>query len=284
MKGRLLGAHVSTAGGADKAIDRADEHGFTAMQIFTKNNNRWDAKPITDELAERFREKFADSSLRFSMAHSSYLINLCSENKETLAKSRRSLVEELERCDKLGVPHLNFHPGSHGGRGIDAGLRLVADSINWAHERAPDLDVTSCLEFTAGHGTALGYRFEHLARIIDKVEDNQRMTFCVDTAHLCGAGHNLAHSLGYEKTIEEMDEVVGLKRLVAVHANDSKMEVGSRRDRHEHIGKGYIGVEGFRRLMNDKRLWDVPFVLETPKGEEMKEDDENIAALLKLVK
>ena len=280
----LLGAHTSTAGGVNTAIERAMKMRFTAIQIFTKNNNRWDAKPLEEEEIRKFKELFKKSDIKFVLTHSSYLINLCSRNKFTLKKSQNAFIDELKRCELLGIPHLNFHPGSHGGQGEKDGIKLIAESLNICHNKTKNYKVTSMLEATAGQGTTLGYRFEQLREIIDLVEDKKRMTVCIDTAHIFAAGYNIRDPKEYKKVIKEFDDIIGLKRLKCFHVNDSKKELGSRVDRHEHIGKGFIGKEGFVNIMNDKKLEKIPKILETPKGKDMKEDGKNIKVLLSLIK
>ena len=280
----LLGAHTSTAGGVYTAIERAMKMKFTAMQIFTKNNNRWNAKPLEKDEIKKFKELLKNSDIKFVLTHSSYLINLCSKNKFILKKSRNAFIDELERCELLGIPHLNFHPGSHGGQGEKDGTKLIAESLNICHDKTKDYKVTSMLEATAGQGTTLGYQFEQLQEIIDLVEDKKRMTVCIDTAHIFAAGYNIRDSKEYKKVIKGFDNIIGLNRLKCFHMNDSKKELGSRVDRHEHIGKGFIGKEGFANIMNDKKLEKIPKILETPKGKEMKEDVKNIKTLLSLIK
>jgi deoxyribonuclease-4 len=281
---QLLGAHTSTAGGVHKSIERAVKLGFTAMQIFTKNNNRWSSKPINEEEAEKFKEGVKKSPIKFIVAHDSYLINLCASDPVVLKKSREAFIDELERCEILGIPYLNFHPGSHTGRGENEGLKIIAESINIAHQKTKDFKVGSMLEITAGQGTALGFKFEHIERIIDLVEDKSRMSVCIDTAHLFAAGYDIRDYKSYETTMKEFDEVIGMDRLKCLHVNDSKKDLGSRVDRHEHIGKGFIGIKGFRNLMKDKKLQNVPKILETPKGKEQLEDLENLETLRSLLK
>ncbi len=281
---QLLGAHTSIAGGVSTSVDRAVKLGFTAMQIFTKNNNRWFAKPLEENEIILFKEKLADSGIKFVVAHDSYLINLCAANKEILEKSRNAFVDELERCELLGIPYLNFHPGSHGGQGEKDGLKIIAESINIAHDKTKGFKVSSMLELTAGQGTALGYRFEHIAEIIELVEDQNRMSVCIDTAHIFAAGYDIRSPKAYKKTMKDFNEIIGYDRLHCFHMNDSKKELGSRVDRHEHIGKGFIGLEGFTNIMNDKKIEKIPKVLETPKGKEQLEDLENLEILKSLIK
>lgn len=284
MKELLLGAHTSIAGGVDTAIDRAEKLGFNAMQIFTKNNNRWNAKPLDDKDIKIFRDKLEKSHIKFVVTHDSYLINLCAKDNELLIKSRNAFIEELERCEQLGIPHLNFHPGAHGGQGEEEGIKMIAESLNIAHEKTPGYKVTSMLEATAGQGTNLGYKFEHLAKIIEQVDQKERMTVCIDTAHIFAAGYDIKNQDAYEKVIKDFDSIIGLDRLQCFHMNDSKKELGSRVDRHDHIGEGFIGIEGFTNIMNDDRLTHIPKILETPKGKEQLEDIENLNKLKSLIK
>jgi len=280
----LIGAHTSTGGGVHKAVERAEKLKFTAIQIFTKNNNRWNAKPLEEKEINKFKELLKESGIKFVLTHSSYLINLCSKNKYTLKRSREAFIDELERCELLGIPHLNFHPGSHGGQGEDEGIKTIAESLNICHDKTKDCKVTSMLEATAGQGTTLGYKFEQLQKIIELVENKKRMTVCIDTAHIFAAGYDIKDSRKYNEVIKDFDNIIGLDRLKCFHMNDSKKEFASRVDRHEHIGKGFIGKEGFANIMNDKRLLKIPKILETPKGKEMKEDRINIRTLQSLIK
>lgn len=280
----LLGAHTSISGGVSKAVDLADKLGFTAMQIFTKNNNRWFQKKLDEKEISSFKSKLKKSNVKFAVSHDSYLINLCATNKTILDKSRKAFLDELERCELLGIPHLNFHPGAHLGAGEKDGIKRIAESLNIAHEKTNGYSVSSMLETTAGQGTTIGYRFEQLREIIDRVEDKDRMTVCLDTAHIFAAGYNIKESTSYKKVIKEFDEIIGLVRLKCFHINDSKKELGSRVDRHEHIGKGFIGREGFANIMNDNKLVKIPKILETPKGKEQLEDLENLNVLKSLIK
>jgi deoxyribonuclease-4 len=280
----LLGAHTSTSGGVSKAVERAINLGFTAMQIFTKNNNRWLAKPLEQKEIKKFKINIENSNIKFVVAHDSYLINLCASNQELLEKSRVAFIDELTRCEQLGIPFLNFHPGSHTGRGEEEGLKVIAESINMAHDKTKDFKVNSMLEITAGQGTALGYRFEHIAKIIELVESKERMSVCIDTAHLFAAGYDFRSKETYYKTMQDFDRIIGISKLECFHMNDSKKELGSRVDRHDHIGNGFIGIEGFRNIMNDEKLVSVPKILETPKGKDQLEDLENLEVLKNLMK
>jgi deoxyribonuclease-4 len=280
----LLGAHMSIAGGVHCAVERAVSIGCTTMQMFVKNNNQWRGKELTEEDIATYKKLLKESSIGPVVVHDTYLINLCSTNKEILQKSRVALKDELDRCEMLGVEFLNFHPGSHLGAGEEEGIKRIAESLNLIHEETTGYRVKSVIEATAGQGTAIGYRFEHLRQIIDLVEQQERMAVCVDTCHIFAAGYDIVTETGYEQTFKEFDSVVGLHRLVAFHVNDAKRERGSRVDRHEHIGKGMIGKAGFRLLMNDDRFRTIPKILETPKEAEMKEDVMNMKVLRSLVK
>lgn len=281
---QLLGAHISTAGGVSKAIERAEKLGFNAIQIFTKNNNRWKQKPLSQEEKELFRKKLKTSNLKFVVSHDSYLINLCAKDKDILAKSRSAFLDEIIRCYQLGIKYLNFHPGAHLGVGEKPGLELIAESINIAISDTNNLKVNLMIETTAGQGTALGYRFEQIAEIISKVEEKKRISVCIDTAHLFAAGYDIRNPENYKIVINSFDKIIGLNLLKCIHMNDSKKELGSRIDRHEHIGKGFIGLKGFSNIMNDKKLTAIPKILETPKGKDQKEDLININRLRRLIK
>lgn len=281
---QLLGAHTSISGGVSSSIDRANELDFTAIQIFSKNNNRWDAKPLDKKEIDSFKKKWEKSKIEYIVVHDSYLINLCAKDKSLLKKSQNAFIDELKRCEQLGIGYLNLHPGAHTGQGEEAGLKKIAESINIAHEKTKNLKVKSMLETTAGQGTTLGYTFEQLRNIIDMVDEKERMCVCIDTAHIFAAGYDLKSEKGYKKTMKDFDDIIGLDLLKCFHMNDSKKELGSKVDRHEHIGKGFIGKEGFSNIMNDKRIAKVPKILETPKGKEMKEDIENLKMLRSLMK
>ncbi|MBI5807338.1 MAG: deoxyribonuclease IV [Ignavibacteriales bacterium] len=280
----LIGAHIFVNGGVDSAITKAEEFGFTAIQIFTRNNNRWTSKPLSDKEINAFKEKLASSNIKVVVSHDSYLINLCAVDPENLEKSRLAFKDELDRCEQLGIPYLNFHPGSHGGAGEDEGIKLIAESLNLLHQQTKGYKVKSMLEATAGQGNALGYKFEQLAKIIELVEEKERMCVCIDTAHIFAAGYNIKDPKEYKKVMKNFDDIIGLDLLKCIHMNDSKKPLGSRVDRHDHIGKGEIGLDGFSNIMNDKRLKDVALILETPKGKEQLEDLENVKTLLSLVK
>lgn len=278
-----IGAHESAAGGPYRAVERAVEDDCEALQLFTKNNNRWSQRMWTDEEAEEFRTAYESSKLEGLMAHSAYLINLCSSTESTIEKSRVALADELTRCQMLGVPGLVLHPGSHTGRGEMEGIELIAENIDRVYEEHGDPwpDVTLLLENTAGQGTMLGYEFAHLRDILGAVENPDRLGICFDTCHAHAAGYDLTKREGYEAVWEEFDEVVGLATLKALHLNDSKRELDSRVDRHELIGEGEIGLDTFEFLVNDERFADIPAVVETPPLENGDESFAKMVARLK---
>jgi len=217
------------------------------------------------------------------VTHASYLINLCSTNKKTAHMARVAFIDELRRCESLGISSLIFHPGSHLGAGEEAGLKSIAEALNRAHEETPGFSTKTCLETTAGQGTNLGFRFEQLARIIELVREPERMRVCFDTCHLFAAGYPIHTETGWKQTMKEADAAFGLSLVSAVHVNDSKKGLGSKIDRHEHIGRGEIGLTAFRMLMNDGRLRAVPKILETEKSEDLHEDMENMRTLTSLI-
>ena len=283
MSSLLLGSHTSVSGGIHTAFARAASIGCTTMQVFVKNANQWYGRPATDDDVLKYREAEARSNIRPVIAHAAYLINLCAANPAITKKSREGFKDELRRCEMFGIKALVVHPGAHVGAGEDEGIKRIAESLNVIHEETQCFRTLSTLETTAGQGTTLGYRFEQLRRIIDLVEDKNRLAVCIDTCHLFAAGYPVHTKEGWNATIKEFDQIVGLSRLVAVHVNDSMKPFGSRLDRHEHIGKGVMGLEGFRAMMNDPRLRGVPKILETDKSEDLHEDVENMSVLRNLI-
>jgi deoxyribonuclease-4 len=278
----LLGAHMSIAGGVHTAFERAMRIGCTTIQIFVKSNNQWRSKPLKDGEIRAFKELRVKSGISPVLAHDTYLINLCAKNTSILDKSRTTFKDEFDRCEILGIDCLNFHPGSHMGQGESDGIKLIAESLNMIHEQTKQYKVKSVLETTAGQGTSVGHRFEQLRAIIDLVEEKDRMAVCIDTCHIFAAGYDISTEKGCERTFDEFSDIIGIDRLAMLHMNDSKRECGSHIDRHEHIGNGRIGLDGFRLLMNDPRFNNVPKILETPKDEDMKEDVENMKILRSL--
>ena len=278
-----LGAHESIGGGLHKAFDRAQSVGCETLQIFVKSNRSWAVKPLTEEDIARFKAKAEETGIQPVVAHTSYLLNLGTPDDTLWKRSRDTLIIELERCEALGVPYLVLHPGSHVGTGEEAGLARVAQALGEVHAATPGFRAQILLETTAGQGTNLGYRFEHLGWLLEHTPTGERMGVCLDTCHVFAAGYELRTPEGYADTMEAFDRIVGLERLLALHLNDSKGDLGSRKDRHEHIGKGHIGLEGFRHVLNDSRLANLPGLLETPKSDDLHEDRENLVVLRSLV-
>lgn len=276
----LLGAHMSIGGGAHRAIERARSIRCTAMQIFVKNNMQWFASPLQRAEISAFLDHPQRPELRAVFAHANYLINLAATNPLFHANSLRSLSEELVRADQLELPFLVLHPGAHLGAGEEAGLAKIIESINQVFARLPKTKTRIALETTAGQGSCLGHRFEHLAHIIANVREPERLCVCLDTAHVFAAGYPMATERLTREMLAEFDRVIGLKHLVALHLNDSKAACGSRIDRHQHIGEGQIGLDAFRFVMRDRRFRAIPKVLETPKGKELKEDVINMKTLI----
>ncbi len=280
---------MSIAGGLENAIERACAVEATALQIFVKSSNQWAARPFAAGEVDRYRAAGKEAGLdRFTMAHSSYLINLASPKPELLQRSREALSVELDRCATLGVPFLVLHPGSHVGQGEEAGLAAVVASLDAVlgkgGRRRGRNEVMVLLETTAGQGTNLGARFEHMAEIRDQARCRDRLGVCIDTCHLLAAGYEFRDRRSYLGMMREFDRIIGLAHLRGVHLNDSKNDLGSRKDRHEHIGEGFDGVEPFGHLLNDRRFLDIPMVLETPKQEDLAEDRRNLAVLRGLVR
>jgi deoxyribonuclease IV len=262
----VLGAHVSTAGGLPTAVEEGRAIGADVIQIFTRNQVQWKARPVALDEAETFKAAVAASGLKMVVTHGSYLVNLASPKADVLEKSRQAFLSELRRCHALGIPYLVFHPGAHMGAGEDAGLETIAASLDHVLERADGVCVMPLLEVTAGQGSYVGHRFEHLARILDRTRGSDHLGICLDTCHLLAAGYDIAQEEGYEKVMAEFSRVVGLPRLKAIHLNDAKKGLGSRLDRHEAVGEGFLGLEAFRRIVNDSRLEGLPLILETPGG------------------
>lgn len=280
----LLGAHMSIAGGVEFAPIQGGKVGCEIIQLFTKNSNQWDSKPLTETQINLFKENMHKNKIQLAFAHDSYLINLASPDEVLHKKSLNAFIHELERAEQLDLMALVFHPGSHVGKGEEYALQRIAESVNLAHQQTPKYGVLTCLENAAGQGTNVGHRFEHLAKLIELVEDKKRIGICFDTQHAFAAGYDLRSEESYAKVWEEFDQIIGIEWLKCFHLNDSKKELGSRVDRHEHIGKGAIGLTAFRCLMNDSRFQNLPMSLETPKEADLKEDAENLATLRGLMK
>jgi deoxyribonuclease-4 len=278
----LLGAHMSIRGGVSMAIERARSIDCTAMQVFVKNNMQWFARPLRREEIRAFVDHVQRGEMLSIFAHANYLINLAATNPQFHANSIRALSEELIRADQLGLPFLVLHPGAHLGAGEETGLEKIIASIDEVFRKVPTVKTKIALETTAGQGSCLGYRFEQLAYIISSAREPERLCVCVDTAHLFAGGYDIASETSVRKTFREFDRVIGPERLVAIHLNDSKTGPGSRVDRHEHIGKGRIGLEAFRFIMRSRRFRKIPKVLETPKGKDLREDVMNLRTLRRL--
>jgi deoxyribonuclease IV len=283
QRGPLLGAHMSIAGGVDKALLQGKKVDCAAIQIFTKSSRQWASSPYTKEEIEAFAQNRKETGIKTVIAHDSYLLNLGSPDNVLRKKSVLAFIDEIERCETLGILNLVAHPGAHVGAGEEEGIRTIARSLDEVHKACPGYKVKVTLEITAGQGSCLGYRFEQISRIFDATSENDRLRVCFDTEHAFAAGYDIRTKEGYERTFTEFDETLGLDRLAAFHLNDSKKELNSRVDRHEHIGKGCIGLEGFRLLLNDSRFWGLPMCLETPKGPDLAEDRENLTRLRSLL-
>ncbi len=277
-----LGAHESIAGGLDKAFLRAQEVGCEAVQLFVKSNRQWKAAPLTDEDVQRFRERQQETQIAPVVAHASYLLNLAAADEKLWVRSRDTLLLELERCERLGIPWLVLHPGSHKGAGEEEGLARIAQALGEIHARTPGYRTRILLETMAGQGTNLGYRFEQLAWLLENTPQGERLGTCFDTCHVFAAGYELRTPEGYEETMRQFDEIVGIHTIGAIHLNDSQGELGSRKDRHAHIGEGHLGLEAFRLVVNDPRFRDLPGLLETPKSQDLHEDRENLQRLRSL--
>ncbi len=288
-----LGAHMSIAGGMPLAVERATSVDATALQVFVKSSNQWDARPFLAGETDAFRSAARAAGLEaHTIAHASYLINLASPDAALWRRSVASLGEELTRCAALGIRSLVIHPGSHVGTGAEEGIERVALALDAAFGARPaegirpaevPEDLTVLLEITAGQGSTLGSTFEELRAILDRASSASRLGVCFDTCHALAAGYEFRDARSYRETFRELDRVVGIARVRAFHLNDSKGGIGSRLDRHEHIGRGQVGLEAFRLVLADPRFRDLPMVLETPKGEDLAEDRENLAILRAMV-
>jgi deoxyribonuclease-4 len=268
----ILGAHMSIAGGYYKAVEAARRVGCDCVQLFTKNNNQWRAKGITDEDAARFQAALAANKISHPLAHDSYLINLASPDPTLWKRSVEAFVVEMRRAERLGIPYVVTHPGAHTTSSEAAGIAAVVRALDEVHRQTPSLSARCLLETTAGQGTCLGWRFEHLAAILDGVRDPDRLGVCVDTCHVFAAGYAMGTEKEYKATLRALDKTVGLGLVRAIHLNDSARPLGSRVDRHAHIGRGQMGTAPFQFLLNDRRLGKVPMYLETPKGNEKGKD------------
>jgi len=270
---------MSIRGGVSMAIERARSIDCTAMQIFVKNNMQWFARPLSRAEIRAFLDHARRGELLSVFGHANYLINLAATNLQFHANSIRALAEELVRADQLELPFLVLHPGAHLGAGEQAGLEKIVNSIDEVFRKIPNVKTKIALEITAGQGSCIGHRFEHLAHIVENVREPERLRVCLDTAHLFAAGYDISSESGERKIFCEFDRVIGRDRLVAIHVNDSKTPCGSRVDRHEHIGKGRIGLDVFRFIMRSPRFRKIPKVLETPKSKDLAEDVINLNTL-----
>lgn len=280
----LLGAHMSTSGGVWQALQRGARIGCEAVQIFVKNNMQWFGKPYAPNDLALYANELASGTVRAVFGHTGYLINLGAPPCENRDKSIKSLIQEIQLATQLGVPFLVMHPGAHLGGGEENCLRQIVTGLNEVFRATKESPVRVALENTAGQGTCLGHRLAHLGAVFDAVDQPRRLGVCLDTAHLFAAGYDIRTPKGWNAAIKEIDDAVGLKQVLALHLNDSKTELGSRVDRHEHIGRGKIGREAFRHIVRDPRFKNRPGCLETPKSKDLHEDVENLATLRELAR
>lgn len=278
--GDLIGAHISTQGGLHTVFERASAIKATALAMFAKNSNQWKGKTLTDEAIAVFN---AARNVRPIVTHASYLINLATTNPEFHTKSIAGMIDELDRAERLGIHAVVLHPGAHLGAGPDKGLDQIARSLDQVHAAIPDHRVVTLLETAAGQGSCLGCTYEELGRVISLVDDKRRVGICIDTCHVFAAGYDIRTRQGYEQMVEEVDEHVGVENVGAFHINDSKRELGSRVDRHQHIGKGELGLDAFSFVLNDPRFRRVPKMIETPKTVETTSDRTNLRLLRSLL-
>ena len=264
----IFGAHMSIAGGYHKAVEAAARSGCDCVQIFTKNNSQWRGKPITDDEVHKFQTALSELEISHPISHASYLINMASPKDELRQKSIDAMAVELQRAEQLGIPFVVVHPGSFTTSSESEGIANICRSIDEIHKQLPDLNTQLLLENTAGQGTNLGWQFEQLQAMIEGIDASDKVGVCIDTCHAFAAGYELIDPKGYQETIANLSKCVGLSRVRAIHINDSKKPFGSRKDRHEHIGRGEMGLEPFRNLINDPRFKNIPMYLETPKEDE----------------
>lgn len=277
----ILGAHVPTAGGVSSAPGHAQTLGVAAIQIFSKNQQQWFAPPLKDEELEKWQKFRVECGVTHAVSHAAYLINLCASKPETLENSRRAYLDELVRGDQLGLSGVVLHPGSHMKAGEETGIRLIADSLRGILDKHPDGKSKILLEVTAGQGTNLGYKFEQVAELLRLTDAPTRAAVCLDTCHIHAAGYDWTTEDGYRYTFDQFDKIIGLNQIACFHINDSKKKLGSRVDRHEDIGKGEIGADPFKRLLEDPRFENIPALLETPG--EIEDYARNLATLRRLL-
>jgi deoxyribonuclease-4 len=278
--GDLIGAHLSTKGGLHTVFERAAEVNATAVALFAKNSNQWKGKELTDDDCKLFAQK---RFVKPVFTHTSYLINLATTNDEFHRKSIAAMIDELDRAERLGIRAVVLHPGAHMGAGAEAGIEKIARSLDQIHAKIPNHKVITLLETSAGQGSCVGCSFEELGKIIKLVDDRKRIGICFDTCHVFASGYDLRTRDTYERSIEELDRHVGVKNVGLFHLNDSKKALGSRVDRHEHIGDGQLGLDAFGFLLNDERFRGIPKLLETPKKVEHESDRRNLATLRSLL-
>jgi deoxyribonuclease-4 len=278
----LIGSHMSIAGGLHNAYIRAEEAGCRCVQLFVKSSNQWRAKPLTDEDIEQFGAERKRTGIGPAVAHSSYLINIGSPDPALYEKSREALMIEYKRCVQLGVDSLVFHPGAHIGTGAQAGVERISSAMDWVLGKIPEGSTLLLLETTAGMGSHIGSTFEELKDILDRLDHADRAGVCFDTCHVYAAGYDIRTEAGYRDTMKRFDSILGRSSLKALHFNDSKYDLGTHKDRHEHIGKGFIGEDAFGFFLRDPKLAGVPKILETPKDDAGKYDKMNLALLRKL--
>ncbi|HIA28059.1 MAG TPA: deoxyribonuclease IV [Planctomycetes bacterium] len=277
-----LGSHLSVAGGAYKAANEATALGLRSLQIFTKNASRWLQRPIEDEEARRFRDAVEEWGNHPVASHDSYLINLASPRKELWQKSIVAFSDEIERAEKLGLDYLVMHPGAHVGSGVEAGIDRIAAGMKKCFAKVPQNKTRVLLENTAGGGSTMGRSFEELHALLDAIDDPARTGVCLDSCHLFASGYELRTDSGYSETMKSLDSTIGARRVFCWHLNDSRGDLGSHLDRHENIGKGMIGGDGFKRILGDRRFGGIPKILETPKEDDM--DRTNLKVLRRLGK
>ncbi|EAQ78782.1 endonuclease IV [Blastopirellula marina DSM 3645] len=277
---------MSIAGGYYKAVNAAAEESMQCVQLFTKNNNQWRAKEITDKDVKLFQDALGEKGVKHPLSHASYLINMGSPKPELWEKSRDAMIVELQRANQLGIPYVVVHPGAFVDSSEEEGIAAVVKALDEVINATLDLDSICLLETTAGQGSCLGHTFEHLGAMLDGVKKKDRVGVCLDTCHIFAAGYPIGTEKEYEATWKQFESLIGLDKLKAIHLNDSKKPLGSRVDRHEHIGEGCLGIEPFRLLVNDARFKTMPMYLETPKGDEDGEtfDTRNLATLRRLMK
>jgi deoxyribonuclease-4 len=280
----LLGAHVSIAGGVFRAVPRASDLACDAIQIFVKNASQWEGKPLAETDVERFEQGLRESEISTLVAHSTYLVNLAGTNPENLRRSRATLGDELDRCDRLGIPGLVVHPGAHLGAGEEEGIDLIAESLDEIYAARPGCQTRVLLENTAGQGTLIGHQLEQLSAIVERAHCGGRLGLCVDTCHAFAAGHPIDTEAGYKAFFQRAQELFGPDEPSCLHLNDSRHPQGSKKDRHANLGEGYLGLEVFERLVNDPRWHGRPMILETPMGDDSeghRRDLETLRSFLK---